>query len=603
MLAITINDTSLDLAPRTRLRYTLDNPIFDPDGMPRGYSFPFRIPATARNLRILGYANRLDIRDRSRKYAGQLHVDGVLIETGIVQITGAANDEIEIVLKNDARDLLDQISKLKVRELVGTVMVPQISTGEIRYRLENTTYWLIRIDDNTYSLNDAGATPTDAQFHFLSVINADYPNLVVPHSTDQLDFRVHLHPTANLKVSEWVNVTYVSGDNVYEGRQINVQTWVNGLAANPIDEMSFPTIYADYFHDGEIPGAAAFINYYHDGNNIDNVATGDVDWNHSYVPFVRIRYLLSVVIQALGYTPAGSLYTSEWIQQLLYYTNKAIDDLVEGDFGPGLNYFNSYLQSIPIAEYIPDISGTELLSWIQFLNYYFEIEDNELRIHSRVAPLRRPPVDWTDITQEEYAFDLPERTGFRLEYATIEGEHHLYNNHVTPYGSGENQQVFPVRPIYSGIFGDVDLNSTWAILATDKPGSSETIALANDNDVRIALDRGLQTDQEGLEYVYGSSTDKDSFNNVAYNSSLILEGDNGVFKSHWEGWVELIDAPTVRRRCRLTPADILDLKQWKNPMRYIYHPQGATIGVIKRVSLQIDEEGISAAEVEFILKT
>lgn len=603
MLDLRINDISIELRPGTRLRYTLDNPIFDPEGLPRGYSFPFRIPATPRNLKALNYANRLDIRAKARKYTGILYIEGIPIERGVVQITGGGTDDIEIVLKNTARDIIDELDNIRLRELVGTVNIPDIANaGVIRYFLENTTSWTIKIDDNTFFYSDPGATQADGQLELITQINAVYPGLAAPFSTDSIELLTNQYPDANYKVSEWLNVTYVSGETLYEGNQTNIQTFVNNLATTPRNDITFPTVYAFYFHERQsVVSISQYLNYLLTGSSIDNVATAEKDWNHSYVPFIRIRHLLSLVINELGFQTGGSLYESDWIQQLIYYTNKALDDLLEGDFGLGLNYFNQHLQSIPIADYIPDLTGAEIFEWIKFLNYYFEIEDNELRLQSRVTPLRQAPIDWTAKTEKNYSFDLPEFTGFRLEYEEIEGELDLFDNQIQPYSDGDNLRTFVVRPFYSAIFGN-NAGASWQLIGTNKPGNSQTIGLENDNDIRIAFDRGLQQDSAGNNYVQASTSDQDSTGSVAFDSSLLLEGENGVYESHWKGWVELIDAPTVRRRCLLSVADILELKRWRNPLRYLYDSQGTMIGVIRRVSLQIDQNGLGLADVEFILK-
>ncbi|PHN06945.1 hypothetical protein [Flavilitoribacter nigricans] len=603
MFDLRINNLSIDLTPRTRVRYTLDNPIFDADGLPRGYSFPFRIPATPRNLGIFGYANRLDIRAKQRKYTGILYIAGVPIETGVVQITGGSGDSIEIVLKNTARDLIDELANIRLHDLLGTVSVPDTANaGVIRYYLENTTSWTIKIDDNTFFYDAPGATQADGQLALISQINAVYIGLAAPFSTDHIELLTNQYPDANYRVSEWLNVTYVSGITVYEGNVVNLQNFVNSLATTPREDITFPTIYAFYFHERQtVISVNQYLNYWLDGTDIDNVATTEKDWNHSYVPFIRFRHLLELIINQLGYEAAGPLYESDWIQQLVYYTNKSLDDLLEGDFGPTLNYFNQHLQSIVLKDYIPDWTGTDLFDLLKFLNYYFEIDNNELQIRSRVAPLRQPPIDWTGRTEKGYGFDIPEYEGYRLEYAKIEGELDLFDNQITAYGTGENTIPFPVRPLYSSRFSNLD-GYTWQVPATNKPGNSQTIGLENDTDIRIAFDRGLQEDTDGNNYVQGSTTDLDSNGDATFTSSLLLEGDNGVFKSHWEGWIEPTDATTVRRRCVLSIADILELKKWRNPMRYIYDPQGTMVGVIKRVSLDIDTNGLGTADIEFILK-
>ena len=65
MIILRLNTTPLDLEPGEALQLTVANPLLDQDGAEALFSFPFKLPATARNLTALAHANRLDNADNT----------------------------------------------------------------------------------------------------------------------------------------------------------------------------------------------------------------------------------------------------------------------------------------------------------------------------------------------------------------------------------------------------------------------------------------------------------------------------------------------------------------------------------------------------------
>ena len=80
MLSIQIADQSLDLSDDFSVSLNLKSPIFNDVG---DYSFPFKVPSTARNMSILGWKNRLaSKRSIYETYEGSIRWNGMVLYTG-----------------------------------------------------------------------------------------------------------------------------------------------------------------------------------------------------------------------------------------------------------------------------------------------------------------------------------------------------------------------------------------------------------------------------------------------------------------------------------------------------------------------------------------
>jgi len=96
MLSILIADQPLDLNDDFSVSLNLKSPLFNDVG---DYSFPFKVPATVRNMAILGWKNRIaSSRSIYEMYEGCFRWNGIVLFKGQVRIKTAGEKTFEGIL-------------------------------------------------------------------------------------------------------------------------------------------------------------------------------------------------------------------------------------------------------------------------------------------------------------------------------------------------------------------------------------------------------------------------------------------------------------------------------------------------------------------------
>ncbi|SDK34097.1 hypothetical protein SAMN05421823_102501 [Catalinimonas alkaloidigena] len=110
----------LDLNEGTRIQLEIFNPIFDDELTRTTFSFPFTIPLTPRNRKLLGFADVLYAHD-TRQTPGQWNVD--LYDAGVPQFRGVLKRRkvrpgtLECNFQAGENSLADQLKNLRLRDL------------------------------------------------------------------------------------------------------------------------------------------------------------------------------------------------------------------------------------------------------------------------------------------------------------------------------------------------------------------------------------------------------------------------------------------------------------------------------------------------------
>lgn len=93
MLSIVIADQQLDLSDDFSVSLNLRSPIFNDVG---DYSFPFKVPSTARNMAILGWKNRIaSTRSIYESFEGSIRWNGMILYSGQIRIKTASDKTFE----------------------------------------------------------------------------------------------------------------------------------------------------------------------------------------------------------------------------------------------------------------------------------------------------------------------------------------------------------------------------------------------------------------------------------------------------------------------------------------------------------------------------
>ena len=117
MFQLLINGEAVDLSPDSSITIDEESPIFEKDTIPGGYSFPFNLPITPRNRRILGFPERIEkagVMSTEKPY--QLFYDGILRSSGTIIIT-EASDNYKANLMVGSGDLASKIKDKKLKDL------------------------------------------------------------------------------------------------------------------------------------------------------------------------------------------------------------------------------------------------------------------------------------------------------------------------------------------------------------------------------------------------------------------------------------------------------------------------------------------------------
>ncbi len=118
MIQLIINNEPVDLNEDSSINITEESPVFEKDSIPGGFSFPFELPASPRNNRILSHPGRI----QSAVQGGfnlpfQLYLDGRLIGTGTATIQKATSLSYSAFLQVGTGDFAGKTAGKKLSDV------------------------------------------------------------------------------------------------------------------------------------------------------------------------------------------------------------------------------------------------------------------------------------------------------------------------------------------------------------------------------------------------------------------------------------------------------------------------------------------------------
>lgn len=606
MLAIKVNEEWLDLNPKTQANITMNNPIFDRESVSRVFSYPFKLPATPRNRNKLKHVNRLDVRPEQTELPAQLWIQGVMFEEGILEVTGGTKETITVVFKNIPRQFVEDLDKFYINDILDNTSIPRTVPARSDYTLGDPPgLYLFTINGVNLSYNSQpGDDMEDVQINLAAEINGTYPGLAgYTPSTNQF----HLETTTleELVVTHSINIAFVSQKTVSESKMESFMDFFEDTITTPLTEASFPVVQSSDFYKGLNPDFQQYINFYHPSGNILNTFyTATPGWEHTFVPYIRIPYLLSKIAENAGATSIDGVYDDSDFQELILHNNYAIDEVSDEEIvGAGTQYLNHYKTSIDFNDHVPRMKGRAFFSALmRSLNLYYEVGDQTVTLKNKIIPLQQIPINWTDRAEVDYDMKRKKDNGFTLRYAEDE----------TDNASVQDEQIIGAgEEIIELEFGALNtikqtnlVHSTneWKHPYSWQTGSSDELELGkNKYSFRLFFDRGLQPDSNSNNYLMATHDTQNYDDTEIGELALTIAGAKGMYEKHWKGYLEKQNAPIANLPIRLYIQDILELRSWKNPMRLIESPKGDFVGIVKTVQFKVSSKGISIAKVAFVL--
>ncbi len=118
MFQLLINGEAVDLSPNSSISIDEESPIFNQDDIPGGFSFPFELPTTPKNNRILGFAGRVQSRSQGGKDSPfQLFNNGRYIGSGTATVQKATDLAYSAFLQVSTGSFAGKITGKKMSDL------------------------------------------------------------------------------------------------------------------------------------------------------------------------------------------------------------------------------------------------------------------------------------------------------------------------------------------------------------------------------------------------------------------------------------------------------------------------------------------------------
>jgi len=628
LLKLRLDTTYLDLAEGESLSLTVTCPLFDQDGAEALFSFPFRLPATPRNLAALAHANRLDNADNTTTYTNcALEIEGLPFEpSGVLELDDQAftADTITAVFKNMASTIFEEMERVDINAALETLEVPQVTEARWYFELSppaspGTAYAII-VDGISYSYTATTSLNVEVTQSLALLLNAAHPGMADAGFWDELRLYSSVVNDHLVRLDLLTNLTLGSVITLGEAAQTNFQEYLTDTNNTPRPEVSFPYIYWEKYYKDLVAGYLLRANPWVDGAAITNLpAATQFTWLATFIPFVRVPYVLNRIAAAIPdfFTVHTGFFAETDGEQLIIFNNRSLDLLYYdryADAGTGtFKYLNGFKQSIDLNRHVPDLTGADFVRQLlsQFA-LYLRIVGTGIEFLRKRDMLASAPIDWTSLSEPGYTANRRRRRGFILQYPDLRPEDRnflpggIFDGQLDPYllGEGYTKYYLPAATCkeLSTVIALPASNTILKCPTINQPGSSDEGGIEdNDYSFRLLFDRGLQLTDASDPYVMASHDNTDQSGATIADLSLDLNATDGLYQQHHKGILGLLaDGQPVTLAMRLSIADILTARQWTNARRTITLPEGQVTAVIKSIKFKADANGLGISLVEFV---
>lgn len=597
MLALRTAEEHFDLPDGASLDVTGSNPAFDPDVVARFFSFPFSLPATPRNLRLLRHANRLDATRRSPDVDVDMWLGGAGFQAGRLRVSSATANRLECVFGNRDRELLDRLQELKIRDILPTVTLDDITVAE----------WQL-------------PGPFDSEFISGKIIITLQGN--VPTAIGNPPVGVLLEPPvydAGLNVTTWVSEWWLLPEVVsmtihglvitadYTGQlgvdagpvyaallntllngQVNLHRYVGDLYATPGDMLAFPTVYHQGLYGDSNPTYDGYVNFWHDGDFVFNVPDVEKSWDAVFVPYVRLKYIFTAIADTLGLAWAGDVYEDADFSAALLFSNYTLDNPQQINLDGEDVWMNAFVTEWKVGNSVPDWSAADYLKRVcGFFNLYVQQQGKTLWLRKRTDQLRVTE-PFYDILTDFKVTRTPE-TGVTLAFQPDDNDAKAgLPNYVI--GGGGKRVETELAPLVTEIKRYKFLYYWKMCVYEDLSGRPASGNAVSNAAPRVFFDRGEQDDDESNPYQMSSSDDTDIADTAIGALTLAWEGDTGMYETYWKGWAELQDKEPLEMRAVMPIGAVRRMLRWDRPVIRFYHQLGETRAIVKNIQFDASVE-------------
>lgn len=626
MFRFFLNKKNTSLYPNSNMAFRVDNPAFDADFVFRQWASAFALPEGGNTVSAQGASSpNAEVKTGS----GSLFVGGFPIDKGIVDIKTRRNDGFDLSYKNDSISFVEQLKKLNINEVLGSLTFMGGFTGTI-FEVENVVsggallFAAVNINNITFlvglplmNIYPFGTTTAQVLADLINnTIGLEDFARIDPANTTHLIFdNWQKYPT--FKIENAVGVTVIASETPGEYMNQQLPAFANNVFANGSDIVCFPTIrMRNAFFDKnqtKNPVFESWINFYENAFE-ENYRYNTLQCHSVLIPMVYLSYVLNKIGEKLGITI--TIKDIPEFEKLFFYTNydSGVDYLDVHDFTPnnvgGFDY--THLVAAPFEIFldnlVPKMTAHDLLMMLcKSFDLKSDITDTSILLSSKKPNYTRKAIDITKFANREYSIEESVNNGFIVKYKNFDAD-----------GSEPSGDLFPVVDGRETYIYDLGFNTLEMAEATAGNGSdyytptttiqlnSKTFGVGSKLDIPILLIyRGVLNNGVNTLYPFSTNHNEDSKRNPWGELSLRIVGDNGLYKKYLDKILPYLVTERKLRKTLNLPIGLLHrifaegyFNVWCN------HPKGAMGGVIKEMTVRANNRryGYVECEVDVLLK-
>lgn len=551
MIRLLVNDVALDLPPNVRIPFRRNNPAYlgeDVNVIKGGFSYPFDLPMTSHNKRLLGFPDRIDnATPPPTDLPAYLYAGPELFLVGRLNCLRANNATAKVAFVNNP---LADLTKVKLSE---------VDIGSYSYT---------DADALIANMRDTQVNPLSRPYISFPVFNATLnpnPEEVVPsdnqfqnsYNFDTADFR------RDLPLGLFMRTEYV------------LRAAMEALGYS----------WTDLFHTSPEHKRICLIN-----NRPLNKEGGPITLAAPYnifMPGETVADFLKNYSRLFGVAPFASLtgtdLTLQPLKNLLYSPPQA--DWTQYASATGERSPNNNLSSFRHPDPLEQV-------------YRFDRWENRGKPDVVVQDFPNPPV-------AEVLYYVESRNSYAKYYLQPDNSflgdfRSSYGEVINPRGGEElTTNLVPVQQsqvLFYPVAGDNLLLPVWgAELAP--PLISGTNVQGAEVQHQLAIYRGQQSTSSGRVYPFGSANNyRVDFTPIEGEElSLRWLGNNGLYQNHWRDWDIMLQNSSVITRNFMLPIRELINFDFRNKVRV--ENQNC---FIRSIEFVLTAQGVSSTKCELI---
>ena len=339
----------------------------------------------------------------------------------------------------------------------------------------------------------------------------------------------------------------------------------------------------------------------------------DFSWYNTFVPMLRLVYVLQLIMEAGGYklSEDTGIFASTDAERLIIVNNCSIDKLRGVGIGDEF-CVNDYSTSWDLSEFVPDQGAKEFFQkFLDYMQLYFKVEGNCVSICAKADALKQPSKDLTEVCTFK---TVPKRGTYKVEYDLSP------DVHIGPFGQlntlGDENAKDCITPTFSTLYMrdvDVDIDplekdanpliqTTLRLPIIETKGcSDETNVGQNDIGCKLLLYHGIFENADGYSYAYASHDNLDPLGNTGISDlNLSITDDDGIGKQYLKPVYDLANNRTLTISQYLDIQTILEIIKFDHPWTVKTDEHGIMTGMITGINFKVNCDRIGEVKIDMV---